>query len=120
PIEAHATHDGYYQATVPIGAGRFAVGIQLGAAAEWLQIEEVAFHGARALHDHVEAAITPPIPAQILSEGMQEEAPGFYRCGEDGLLLVPPPGPTREAMVLSLVFRPIIRREQRALMQEAA
>ncbi|HEY0116056.1 MAG TPA: hydrolase, partial [Allosphingosinicella sp.] len=47
PIEAHATHDGYYQATVPIGAGRFAVGIQLGAAAEWLQIEEVAFHGAR-------------------------------------------------------------------------
>jgi hypothetical protein len=120
PIEAHATHDGYYQATVPIGAGRFAVGVQLGAAAEWLQIEEVAFHGARALHDHVEAAITPPIPAQILSEGMKEESPGFYRCGEDALLLVPPPGPTKEAMVLSLVFRPIVRRTERQAMKEAA
>jgi len=32
-VDAHLTHDGYYLATVPVGAGRFAVGVQFGALA---------------------------------------------------------------------------------------
>jgi hypothetical protein len=121
PIEAQATHEGYYQATVPVGAGRFAVGLQLGAIAEWVQIEEAAFHSAAGLHDPVAAAITPAIPAQIVCEGMEEVSPGFYRCGEQALLLVPPPaGRISEPMVLSLVFRPVVRRQPRIEMREAA
>jgi hypothetical protein len=121
PIEAQATHDGYYHATIPVGAGRFAVGLQLGAVAEWLQIEEAAFHSAAGLHDPVAAAVTPAIPAQIMCEGMEEVSPGFYRCGEQALLLVPPPGGLIiEQMVLSLVFRPVVRRAPRVELREAA
>ena len=122
PIEAHSTHDGYYQVTVPIGAGRFAVGIQIGAVAEWLQIEEAAFHGVNALHDPIEAALTPPIEAQPLFEAMEEQAPGFYRCREDALLLVPPPQSVRakQPLLLSLVFRPVVRRAPRLALKEAA
>jgi FMN phosphatase YigB (HAD superfamily) len=121
PIEAHSTHDGYFQATVPVGAGRFAVGVLIGAVAEWLQLEEAAFHGVNALHDPIEAALTPPIEAQIVCEGMEELSPGFYRCREDALLLVPPPaGLIREPMLLSLVFRPVVRREARPALRQAA
>jgi FMN phosphatase YigB (HAD superfamily) len=121
PVEAHATHEGYYQATIPVGAARFAAGLQLGALAEWVQIEEVAFHSAAGLHDPIAAALTPAIPGQMLCEGMDEQAPGFYRCGEGALLLVPPPaGRFEEPLVLSVVFRPIVRRAPRAALQEAA
>jgi len=121
PVDAQATHEGYYHATIPIGAGRFAVGLQLGAVAEWLQIEEAAFHSAAGLHDAVAAMLTPAIPAQIMCEGMEEVSAGFYRCGEQALLLVPPPpGRISEPMVLSLVFRPVVRRQPRIEMREAA
>lgn len=120
PVEAHSTHDGYYQATLPIGAGEYAVGVQLGALAEWVQIEEAAFHSAAGLHDPVAGAITPPVPAQILCEGMEEVSRGFYRCREEALLLVPPPAKTKEPIVLSLVFRPVVRRAPRVSLQEAA
>jgi hypothetical protein len=121
-VEAHATHDGYFHAAIPIGAGRFAVGIQLGASAEWLQLEEVAFHDLAGLHDPIAAALTPPIAGQILAEGMEEVSPRFYRCREDALLLVPPPQGQRikDAMLLSLVFRPVVRRTARLALQEAA
>jgi len=120
-LEAQATHEGYYQVTVPVGAGRFAVGLQFGAIAEWLQIEEAAFHSAAGLNDPVAAAITPAVPAQIMCEGMEEVSPGFYRCGEQALILVPPPtGRVPEAIVLSLVFRPVVRRTPRIEMREAA
>ncbi|MGZ8281505.1 MAG: HAD family hydrolase [Allosphingosinicella sp.] len=120
PVEAYATHDGYYQATVPVGESRFAVGLQLGTVAEWLQIEEAAFHAVDGLHNLIGAALTPPIDAEILCEGMEEQAPGFYRCREDGLLLVPPPPPTGKPMLLSLVFRPVVRRAPRLSLQQAA
>lgn len=120
PVEAHATHDGYYQATVPIGAGRFAVGLQVGAIAEWLQIEEAAFHGVGALHNLVAAALTPPIEAEMLCDGMQEMSPGFYRSSEHGLLLVPPPANVKEPMLLSIVFRPVVRRQPGVQLQQAA
>ncbi|HEY0326711.1 MAG TPA: hydrolase [Allosphingosinicella sp.] len=120
PVEAHSTHDGYYQATLPVGAGEYAVGVQLGALAEWVQIEEAAFHSAAGLHDPAAAALTPPMPAQILCEGMEEVSPGFYRCSEDALLLVPPPAKAKDKMVLSLVFRPVVRRTPRISLKEAA
>ena len=121
PVEAHSTHDGYFQATMPVGAGQYAVGVQLGSIAEWVQIEEAAFHSPGGLHDPIAAALAPAIPAQILCEGMEEVSQGFYRCGEDALLLVPPPArKVTEPMVLSLVFRPVVRRTPRISLKEAA
>jgi FMN phosphatase YigB (HAD superfamily) len=121
-VEAHATHDGYFQAVVPVGEGRFAAGVAIGAIAEWVQIEEGAFHAVGALHDAREAVISPPVPAQLICEGMEEQAPGFYRCGGEALLLVPPPpaGRIDGPVLLSLVFRPVVRRAPRAELKEAA
>ena len=121
PIEAHATHDGYFQASIPIGEGRFAAGIALGAIAEWVQIEEAAFHAVGALHDHRQAAVSPPIPAQLMCEGMEEVSAGFYRCQDHALVLAPPPtGRIEGPMLLSFVFRPVVRRTPRLEMKEAA
>lgn len=123
PVDANVTHDGYFQATVPVGAGRFAIGIQLGDIAEWVQVEEAAFHTVAGLYDPIAAAKSPPIPAQVMYEGMEEQAPGFFRCGETALLLVPPPPAAvagKEPLVLSFVFRPVVRRTPGIAMKEAA
>jgi hypothetical protein len=74
-----------------VGAGRFAVGCSSGAIAEWLQIEEAAFHSAAGLTIPSRPRSPRPFPAQIMCEGMEEVSPGFYRCGEQAMILVPPP-----------------------------
>jgi hypothetical protein len=52
---------------------------------------------------------------------MTEEAPGLYRCTPGALLLVPPaPGLTAEPHLLSITFRPIVRRDPQKLLREAA
>jgi FMN phosphatase YigB (HAD superfamily) len=107
-VEAHATHDGYYLATVPVGAGRFAVGVSFGAVCEWLQIDECAFHPVEAFGPNGRYVAEPAIPAEQIREGMTEDTPGLLRCGPEALLLVPPPatiGPGQ--YLLALVFRPI-------------
>lgn len=122
PIEAYATHDGYFLATIPVGEGRFAAGIAIGAAAEWVQVEEASFHAVSAFHDHRKAAVTPPIPAQPLFDGMEQVSPGFYRCGEGALMLVPPPPPgcIEGLVLLSIVFRPVVRRAPQIELKAAA
>jgi hypothetical protein len=126
PIEAYATHDGYFQANIPIGEARFAAGIAIGHAAEWVQIEEAAFHAVGALHDSRKAILAPSVPAQLMCEGMEEESPGFYRCKENALVLAapPPPGKIDGPVLLSLVFRPVVRRQPKdtsgAELKEAA
>ncbi len=122
PIEAHATHDGYFLATLPVGEGRFAAGIAIGAAAEWVQIEEASFHAVSAFHDSRQAILSPPVPAEPLCDGMEEVSPGFYRCGEGALMLVPPlpPGKIEGPVLLSIVFRPVVRRAPRLELREAA
>jgi hypothetical protein len=119
-LEAQATHDGYFQVSVPVGAGRFAAGLQLGALAEWVQIDEVAFHDLAGLHDPIAALLNPPQPAEMICDGMEQVSPGFYRCQEGALLLVPPPASAKEPMLLSIVFRPVVRREARLTLQKAA
>lgn len=122
PIEAHATHDGYFQASIPIGEARFAAGIAIGGVAEWVQIEEAAFHAVDALHDQRQAIITPPVPAQLMCEGMEEVSDGFYRCRDGALILAPPPpaGAIEGPLLLSLVFRPVVRRTPLIALKEAA
>jgi hypothetical protein len=115
-VEAHATHDGYYLATIAIGAGRFAAGIDFGAACDWVQIDECAFHPVAAFGPDADEVQAPTIPARPLCEGMTEEAPGLYRCGAEALLLAPPPqGVGATPYLLAVVFRPLVRRAAAAL-----
>lgn len=119
-IAAHATHDGYYLATIPVGAGRFAVGINFGAVCDWLQIDECAFHPVAAFGRDARELAVRPIEAAAIREGMSEEAPGFFRCTPEALLLAPPPQNVGTVPhLLAIVFRPILLRDRAALRQAA-
>lgn len=115
-VDAHATHDGYYLATIPVGAGRFAAGVHFGALCDWLQIDECAFYPVAAFGPDAREIAATPIPARPICEGMTEEAPGLYRCGAEALLLAPPPqGLGETPHLLAIAFRPLAPRRRAAL-----
>jgi hypothetical protein len=118
-IDAHATHDGYHVALIPVGAGRFAAGVQLGAF-DWVQIDEAAFYPVSRFTPTLGAEPCAPIPATIVREGMTEEAPGLFRCS-DGALMMAPPSPrlAREPHLLAITFRPLLQRGTEALRKAA-
>ena len=108
-VDAYPTHDGYFLAKIPVGAARFSVGVQFGRFAEWIQIEDASFHPVESFGRPTERS---RIHAQLIHEGMIEESPGLYRCGANGLSLVPPPQGTGDApLLLAIVFRPLVWRE---------
>jgi FMN phosphatase YigB (HAD superfamily) len=106
--QAYPTHDGYYLLTVAAGTGGFAIGVQLGAVAEVVQIDEVAFYPVR----HFSAfGCKPAAPATPLYDAMEPLAPGLHKAQASGLVFVPPPGtPVEEPMLLAIAFRPVVRR----------
>jgi FMN phosphatase YigB (HAD superfamily) len=119
-IDAHATHDGYHVALIPVGAGRFAAGIQLGGLCDWVQIDEAAFYPVARFTPQLGAEPCTPIPATIIREGMTEEAPGLYRCTEGALMMAPPlPSLAKEPHLLAITFRPLLRRATEALRKAA-
>ncbi len=115
-VDAVPTIDGYYQALIPVGAAQFTVGVQLGRIAEWVQVEEASFHPVAEFLDA--KADEASIPAQIVADGMEEVDSGLMRCtaGEAAFLLVPPPtvAANGEALLLSIVFRPVVKRQAKA------
>ncbi|WP_146151024.1 hydrolase [Allosphingosinicella deserti] len=119
-VEAHRTHDGYYLATIPVGGGDYAVGVQFGVLCDWLQIEEAAFYPVRRFTPRPGEDKATPIPAPALFEGMNEEGEGLFRCSADALMLAPPlPQTAREPHLLAITFRPIVRRSADALRKAA-
>jgi hypothetical protein len=119
-VEAHVTHDGFYLVTIPVGAGRYAVGIQFGAICDWLQIEEAAFYPVDRFSGKGGQEKAKPIPATAIFEGMQEEASGLYRCTPNALMLAPPtPAISKGQHLLAITFRPIVRRHEDVLRKAA-
>ena len=111
-VDAIPTSEGYYQALVPVGAGRFTAGIQLGRIADWVQVDELSFHYVDGFLD---AQVNEnPIPAEAIQEGLEDVGGGLLRCtaGDAAFLLVPPPVGTTpgETLLLSVVFRPVLRK----------
>lgn len=110
-VDAVPTIEGYYQALIPVGAAQFTAGVQLGRIAEWVQVEEASFHPVAEFLDAKANEVS--IPAQFIADGMEEVDDGLMRCtaGEAAFLLVPPPAvTTAEAHLLSVVFRPVVKR----------
>jgi len=106
--QANCTHDGYYLLTVPAGTGSFAIGVQLGAVAEIVQIDECAFYPVASFTDF---GCKPAAKAAPLFDAMEMIAPGLYRTQPSGLVFVPPPAETvEEPMLLAIAFRPVVRR----------
>ena len=121
-VDAVPTIDGYYRALVPVGASQFTVGLQLGRIADWVQIDEVSFHPAA----HYLDATTQELlyDAQVIADGLDDVGSGLLRCtgGEASFLLAPPPAdaPAGENLLLSVVFRPVVRRQEDSAQVRAA
>lgn len=110
-IDAVPTVEGYYQALIPIGAAHYSTGIQIGCLADWVQVEEASFHLAENFSEVSEKDAGRA--ASMDFEAMEEVAPGLHRCeGDASFILIPPPSVAKsgEMMLLSFVFRPVIRR----------
>ena len=118
-IDAHPTHDGYYLAAVPIGARRFALGVQWGRLCEWVQIEEVGFHAVDAFR--AAGADAAGTLAEPLWQGMAPAADGLYRCDPAGFMFVTPPASDGTTpLMLAIVFRPVAYRKAEAALRRAA
>lgn len=112
-VEAERTHDGFYAATIPVGASRFAIGLQFGRLYEWIEVHSAVFRPARLFGDEpvrneerTEQAANPSF------EAMEQVAGQLMRCIDPtAFMMVPPPPPSSEALVLTVVFRPIVSRQ---------
>lgn len=113
-ITAYPTHEGYYRALVPVGAGRFTAIVMIGQLCDWFQIEESSF---RPVESHMSALSQKMSrPANAICDGMDQSAPGLYQCRQNSafLMFTPPSVPDDEPHMLHLVFRPVVLREATA------
>lgn len=112
-VEAHRTHDGFFAATIPVGASRYAIGVQFGRLYEWVEVQLASFQPARSpAEDSGKPGNCPFISALPTLEGIEAVSGNLMRCDEaTGFMMVPPPPPTGEALVLTVVFRPIVARQ---------
>jgi hypothetical protein len=121
-VDALPTIEGYYQALVPVGAARFTAGVQFGRIAEWVQVDEVSFHLVEEFMDP--KPVEDSIPGQSIAEGLEDVGGGLMRCtgGDAAFLLVQPPAgtPAGEALLLSVVFRPVVLKSAQAAEARAA
>jgi FMN phosphatase YigB (HAD superfamily) len=117
--DARPTHDGFYAMAIPLGAGRFTAAIRWGAALECVQIESARFHVVESFGMTNDSA---SVQALVIHDGLETIADGLYRCaGPTALTMVPPPQLKREVEVLlHVVFRPVVRRDEAADLKQAA
>lgn len=117
--DAYPTHDGYYAMALPVGAGRFTVGLRWGDAFECVQIDSARFFVAESFGMVSDAR---SVPAQTIHDGLEPIAGDLYRCtGPAALSMIPPPPLKREVdVLLHIVFRPVVRREEAVEIRKAA
>ncbi|MBU6266133.1 MAG: HAD family hydrolase [Sphingomonadales bacterium] len=111
-VAAQATHDGWLMAAIPVGEARFTAGLQFGMMYEWLQIDSLKFVTTTDFLSENAALAERQQPATPIADGIEEVAPGLFRCADaNAFLLVPPPAQDKpEALLLLAVFRPIAPR----------
>lgn len=117
PFTAYPTHDGYYRISVPIGASRPTVAIQLGQLFELVQIESALW---TPLDQYDATWVAPSVPAATMTDGMNAIAEDIYDCCATGVIIAPPPANAKGAQVLSLIFRPLRWRGEASAQQVAA
>ena len=120
-VKAFPTHDGYYTAAIPVGASRFAIGVQFGKLYEWVQVDSVQFRRASTFLQE-KAAQDIPFDGVPTLEGLEQVAPHLMRCENDvAFMMVPPPVLKRpEPLVMCVTFRPIAARMAASLEEAGA
>jgi hypothetical protein len=110
-IRAMPAANGYYQALIPLGEAHYSAAIEMGHLAELVQIADASFQEADGTRET--GAKQEEHPAALLFEEMEEVGAGLHRCsGEEAFILVPRPSAVMpgKMLVLSFLFRPLIRR----------
>lgn len=112
-IRAYPTHDGWFIAAMPVGDGRFSVGVQFGRSYEWLQIRSARYVPVEYFMGEKPAPEDAVIDALPSLEGMVQAAPHLFLCNDaNAFLMATPPATARgEPMVLTIAFRPLVERE---------
>ena len=112
-ITAHATHDGFCMAAVPIADCRYAVAVQLGAACEWLEMDTICALPLADVLARDAAALGHERPVAPSLDGIEQPHPRLWHCaGPASLVLIPPPPREDDTqMVVRLVFRPLVMRQ---------
>ena len=111
-VTATATHDGYYLATVPIGARKLSIGLSLGKVFEWVQIQSATLVPVVDLMTSDENKRAIDVADIAVLEDIEKAADGLLHCGSVHSFLFLPTGTedASESWVLCIVFRPIARR----------
>lgn len=112
-VPAYPTQDGFYSAHIPIGTGKMA-GVQWGRVYDWLQIDDARFHAVKTFGDASQRG--SGTAAQLVHDGLENPAGDLFRCvAETAFTLIPPPA-NRDGgnIVLTIVFRPIAKRQAEA------
>jgi len=119
--DAWATHDGYYAARVPVGRAAYSAAVSWGQLYDYVELEEMSFQRVSELEeagpgDHA------PVPAAIIPDAMDHVGGRLYRCQSPAAftLMPPPAGTGDDLMLLNIVFRPIVRREDAGAIRAAA
>jgi predicted HAD superfamily hydrolase len=112
-LEAIPTHDGYYSLLIPIGEGKFQVGIQFGKNYEWVQLESAEIIPSKALFSQLESLQTKDIAANLIVDGMTDQGGGLFLCSSPTSLLIyiPQSQEAKTTDVLRVVFRPVVKRK---------
>ncbi len=112
-IDAYPTHDGWYMAAVPMGAARYAIGLQLGERWEWAQLHSLTVTRRGALmRDGDLSDSATDVTASAMLDGIERHAGGLLRAAQrEGFVFVPPfAAPGGGEALLTVVFRPIAER----------
>ncbi|TXC69649.1 HAD family hydrolase [Sphingomonas ginsenosidivorax] len=112
-ITATPTHDGYFVAPIPISDCRYAIGLQFGQLYEWLQVESAVFMPVDRFLSDRQRAGAEEVAAVPTLEGMEQAGPHLFRCEDRAafMMIPPPPRADARAMMLAVVFRPIVARD---------
>jgi hypothetical protein len=106
-LAAIPTHDGYYSLLIPIGTGKYQVGIQVGKHYEWIQLESAEIIPSKKLFSQLEYLYTKNVTADLIADQMVNQGNGVYSCSSPASLFVylPKAENTGENDVLRVVFR---------------
>jgi predicted HAD superfamily hydrolase len=112
-FEAIPTHDGYYSLLIPVGDGKFQVGIQFGKNYEWVQLESAEIIPSKALFSQLESLYTKDISANLIVDDMTDQGGGLFFCSSPNSLLIyiPQLPEANNNDVLRVVFRPVVKRK---------
>ncbi|BBC72160.1 hydrolase [Altererythrobacter sp. B11] len=115
-VTATATHDGFFLAAIPVGAGQYSVALQFGALFDWFELDSLSFH-------RVDEFLTAKPDDQRLELAAEPELDGITRAGgrlmqadsATGFVMVHPPQIADPGqMLLACVFRPTVVRQSAA------